>query len=150
MILGLLLGTSIQLVGLFLIRPLLSRFFGIDSVDPRDLSSLTDRVPLFFAAILGQWLLAGLGEEAVFRGYLLNRLIDLAGDGVLGLLISIIISSVLFSSFHGLLGVPFFLLAFITGVIYSMVYLASNRNLLITVIAHATANSIGIGLLYLR
>ncbi|NIT59489.1 MAG: CPBP family intramembrane metalloprotease [Aliifodinibius sp.] len=147
---GICLGSLIQIIGLTLIRPLLDRYFGITSIDPRDFSLLTVSVPLFVLVLLGQWLLAGLGEEAVFRGYLLNRITDLVGGGTLGLLTSIVVSSTLFSFFHGLIGMPFFVLTFIIGVIYSLVYILTGRNLWFTIIAHGTANTIGFGLAFLR
>lgn len=78
------LGSLLQLTGLFFIQPILSHYLGITDVDPRDMSSLIGSIPLFFLVLLGQWVLAGFGEEAVFRGYLLNRITDLVGDKLPG------------------------------------------------------------------
>ena len=93
--------------------------------------------------LLGQWVLAGFGKEAIFRGYLFNRITDLVGDELPGLLVRIVANSLFFSLFHGWLGVPFFLLAFITGILYSLAYLTRVRTLWVPIIAHATVNSLG-------
>jgi membrane protease YdiL (CAAX protease family) len=62
---------------LFISQPLLIRLTG----EPPDLSlfqSLTGNVMLLLILLALAWTLAALGEELVWRGYILNRVVDLA------------------------------------------------------------------------
>jgi uncharacterized protein len=99
--------------------------------------------------LLSQWILAGFGEEATFRGYLLNRLQDLFGEGSLSLVVSIVLSSLLFSFGHGVYSLPFLVMTFLMGCFYAGFYLLNDRNLWLPILAHATANSIGITIAFL-
>jgi membrane protease YdiL (CAAX protease family) len=147
-VLGLTLGLTLQLLGRYVILPILAQLFGNSSMDPRDFTAIQMNLPLFLVVLVGQWVLAGIGEEAVFRGYLLNRLMDLLGSRSLGRLVSVVASSLLFSIFHGLLGLPFFVLTLFLGCLYSVLYLWTGRNLWLSIITHATANSLAFALLY--
>jgi uncharacterized protein len=146
---GVVLGILIQLTGYIIIHPLLERTLGIPSLDPRDFSPVEANLPLFLIVLLGQWILAGFGEEATFRGYLLNRLQDLFGEGSLSLVVSIVLSSLLFSFGHGVYSLPFLVMTFLMGCFYAGFYLLNDRNLWLPIRAHATANSIGITIAFL-
>lgn len=148
--LGIGLGSLIQVLGRAVVFRLLTRHLGTPPLDPRDLSLPTDSLPLFLGFLVGQWVLASLGEEAVYRGYLLNRFNDLLGRGPCSTGVSVLLSSILFSVGHGLFGLPFLALNLTMGCVYAALYLASGRNLWLPIIAHATANTIGFTLAFIR
>jgi uncharacterized protein len=108
-----------------------------------------DNLPLFLFVLLGQWVLAGFGEEAVYRGYVLNRLEDLFGKGSISLATSDVLSSLLFSFGNRVCTLPFLILTFLMGCIYAGFYLLNEHILGLSILGHATANSIGITIAFL-
>jgi membrane protease YdiL (CAAX protease family) len=68
---------------------------------PGGLYRLEANLPLFLLLLAGGWLLAALMEEMVFRGCLLNRLVDLLGPCKWGWGVSLRLSALAFSGTHG-------------------------------------------------
>jgi membrane protease YdiL (CAAX protease family) len=74
LLLGMASGVALELFDLFAKQRLLTRVLG----KPPDLASfLAVHFALLMIALL--WILAGYGEELVYRGYLMNRVADLFG-----------------------------------------------------------------------
>ena len=98
-------------------------------------------IMLLFAPVhtLMQWILGPILEEALFRGILIRRLLELYGDTVLARLLSMIISAVLFAVVHT--HNPSHKL--IPGLLLGAFVLASRRqerDLRPAIVAHATVN----------
>ena len=94
------------------------------------------------------WTLAAFGEEMVYRGYLLNRFLDLFGTSKAAPAMALVASSLVFSMAHVWQGVSGILDSAFMGVLYGLLYLASGRNLWLSVVAHGVNNTIGFILLF--
>lgn len=93
-------------------------------------------------------LVAGFGEETVFRGFLFERLGKIFGTGIIARIAIILITSVLFGLGHyanqGLTGTE---QATITGLVFGLLYAASGR-IWIAMIAHAAFDLTALYIIY--
>lgn len=128
-------------------------------IDPF-LSGLVDsQLPSAFqikgnGAKLAQWLLvswtvAAFGEEIIFRGYLVTRLIEIAGNKIAGKIIAILLSSMAFGMAHSYQGLHGVFSAGLIGVFQSAIFIAGKNKLTIPIIAHGTYDTIGFLIIFL-
>lgn len=146
--LGAMIGIGYQLVEYFLFDPLLVHF----TEEPLDFSqfdSMQGNIPNLIAYIIIGWLLGGLLEELIYRGYLMNRIADLAGNNHSGWIISSAVSSILFAIGHINLGITSVLENFVFALVFSGLYLFAKRNLWLPIIAHGFYNTVGFIFIYL-
>lgn len=92
---------------------------------------------------------AALGEEILFRGFLLHQLTELFGASNRARWCSILVSSSLFGLAHSMQGVVGMITTGLVGAIFSWAWFRSGRNLWALMVAHALVDSFGIGMLYL-
>ncbi|MEQ8425884.1 MAG: CPBP family intramembrane glutamic endopeptidase, partial [Cyclobacteriaceae bacterium] len=85
---------------------------------------------------------AAIGEEMLFRGFLLNHINTLFGKNVIGTTLAIVLQAIIFGVLHH--GVQGMVSAGVIGVILAIFYLLSNRNLLVVMIAHAVPDVLSI------
>ena len=147
-----LLGTGIavawHILDFAVVVPLLRRVTG-ESLDLSEFSSLRGNLPELLYWVSLSWMLAAFGEEMVYRGYILNRLADLFGRSRAGWALSLTIMGLLFGVGHIYLGTLGLVLNTVDGIVLGVLYLASGRNLWLTVIQHGVANTIGFILIFL-
>jgi membrane protease YdiL (CAAX protease family) len=98
---------------------------------------------------VGSWALAALGEELVWRGYVLNRVADVFGHRGAGLGMAVVIASVAFGLAHADQGATGVIENSIDGALLAVLYLASGRNLWLPIIAHGVTDTVDSLLLYL-
>ncbi|MHA2503069.1 MAG: CPBP family intramembrane glutamic endopeptidase, partial [Candidatus Kariarchaeaceae archaeon] len=122
------------LVNIFLLVPLLSTITG-SQLDLSLFDDLTGNWLALLGAIAVSWILAGLGEEMVYRGYLMNRVVDLVGDNRAGWIIAIGFTAGLFGLGHLYQGIVGVISVIITAIIYSLIYLRWKRNLVAAIYA---------------
>jgi membrane protease YdiL (CAAX protease family) len=148
-----LIGSGIAGVGAYLsekvISPLLLRLMGETQPQAVELVSLRGNLFYFLFLLIGIWLLAALGEELVYRGYVLNRLVDLFGRGKVGWGMGLIVSSLMFSLGHGIFNWAVIIGGFLIGLIEGGLYLASRRNLWLSIVFHGTWDTIFLILFFL-
>jgi len=89
----------------------------------------------FWLAI--SWLVGGICEECLFRGFLLNRIEALLGGSRAALAIAAIAQALLFGSLHLYGGTFAFMYATIFGLLYAIFYLLARRNLWPVIVVHA-------------
>lgn len=95
------------------------------------------------------WTLAAFGEEVVYRGFILENMLNLSNINKYKIPISIIFSSLLFGIAHteqGLIGI---LVTFIDAIYFCLIKRYFNNNLWASVLAHGFNNTIGIVGFYL-
>lgn len=97
----------------------------------------------------GAWLSAAVGEELVFRAFLLHQLDQMLGRHRGGRLLAALAAGVVFGLMHAAQGISGVLLTGIVGTLLGVVYLRSGRNLYALVVAHGLIDTWGIATLYL-
>lgn len=146
---------TVFIVGLLIaliVKPLLENFGLTNPADVTDRFAFFMGKPIIFIGYLigVVWFGAALGEELLFRGYLLNRLVDCTGNNKSGIILALIIHATIFGILHiyqGLIGV------IVTGciaLIFGSIYFTIKRKLFPLIIAHAIINSVSLIGLYLN
>ena len=146
--LGVSYGVGLELFDLFGKQPFLTRLMG----KPPDLSSFPAvRGNFKFALVIIAfvWIVAAFGEELVYRGYLMNRIADLARGTGTAWLVSLFLISALFGFAHYQQGVTGMIEEGSDGLILGLLYLGYRRNLAIPIVAHGVCDTIDIALLFL-
>lgn len=100
-----------------------------------------------FILIMG-WLVGGFFEEIVFHGFIFTRLEKII-TGKHSLLISFLITSIIFGAYHIQLGSLGAINALIAGAAYHGLALNFKRNSWFSIIGHAVYDTIVITLIYL-
>jgi membrane protease YdiL (CAAX protease family) len=95
------------------------------------------------------WITAAIGEEFLFRGYLLTQLLAVLGKGRCAIGVAIVIQAALFGVAHAYLGLRGVLTAGCVGLIYGIVYLCNGRNLAPLILAHGLTDSLSLVAIYL-
>ena len=98
---------------------------------------------LLLALLLLTWTLAAIGEEAVYRGYVLQRVVDAVGTGRAAIVAGVVVSSVLFGLAHAEQGVVGVVLTTLDGVFFCWLRFRY-RSLWASVLGHGLSNSIGL------
>jgi membrane protease YdiL (CAAX protease family) len=142
-LIALLAACVMQAVSFLVVIPTISQLTG-DEIDLSLLDQLDGNVGMLLIGLLLIWTLAAVGEELVYRGYLLNRLADLFGNGAVGLILALLLSSALFGFVHAYQGVVGMVDTFINGLIAGELYIASGRKLWLPILYHGIYNTIAL------
>lgn len=106
--------------------------------------------PWAFAGLLvAAWVTAALGEELLFRGFLMNELADLLGGGGQGWAASAVLTSAVFGAGHFYQGPGGMLATGVIGLVLAAAYLAADRNLWVPVLGHGLLDTISLTVLFL-
>lgn len=92
---------------------------------------------------------AALGEEILFRGFLLHQLTEIFGTSNWTRWCSILVAGTLFALAHHRQGLAGMITTGLVGSIFSWAWFRSSRNLWALMMAHALVDAFGIGMLYL-
>ena len=130
----------------FVIVPLAQWLAGV----PVDLSALGESgdTRAFQAWLLQAWTLAAFGEEMVFRGYLIRRLLDLVGDSPAGRAAGLVVSSILFGLAHGYQGWAGVIATGTIGALLAFLYFIARRNLWPVIVCHGLVDTVALSLIY--
>ncbi len=146
--LGIAIGASAEVLGYTVVNPVLLRLTG-EAATANGLAFLRGNLPALLVLLAFTWPLAAVAEEMVYRGYVLNRLVDLFGRSRLGWGISLVLSAVMFSLAHGQYGLRFIATSSLMGLIEGGSYLLKRRNLCLPIVIHGMSNTISLTLLFL-
>ena len=138
--LGVAVGVAMEALELFATQPLLTRIFG-QGPDLHQLQRLIGNTQLLILGIVLAWVLAAFGEEAVYRGYLLNRCADLLGRSTTAWTASAVFITVLFGLAHFPQGPAGIVENIIDGAILVAVYFATNPACVISEVLSASSSS---------
>lgn len=145
---GILLGLGMELLELFVTQPLLVRLLhkwpNLSSFSP-----LIGNWKLFVISILFAWIVAALGEELVYRGYLMTRIADLLGGTRASWRVSLVVVSIVFGLAHHGQGWTGEIENLIDGLLLGGVYLACGRKLAVPIVAHGVQDTIDVLLIFL-
>lgn len=128
---------SIALIFNFVIQPLF----------PHGANEINHGEPVSFNEMLFQLIFIGIGaaaigEEMLFRGFLLNHLNEILGKSQVGTIGAIALQAFIFGILHS--GVQGMVSAGVIGVILGIFYVVSGRNLLVVMAAHAVPDVLSI------
>jgi membrane protease YdiL (CAAX protease family) len=141
LLIGIAAGIAMELLELFATQPLLVALTG-KYPDLSDFHSLIGNFRLLLLIVAGSWIIAGVGEELVWRGYILNRVADLLGRGRLGWAMSIGIVSVVFGLAHSYQDWTGVIENSIDGALLALLYIACGRNLIAPIVAHGVTDTV--------
>lgn len=113
--------------------------------EPADMSAydyLKDNIGLLLLSLAGIYIVSSFGEEAVYRGFLITRLIELVGNTKWGRLLAVLISAIIFGLAHYGWGPMGVVQTFFMGVALGICYLWLKKKLWILVLAHAYMDTI--------
>jgi membrane protease YdiL (CAAX protease family) len=134
-------GVGIFFAYVFLILPTASFLTG-KPIDLTVFAYLTGDVRELWINLASTWFVDGAAEEMIFRGYLLNRLIDFAGASRHATVFGILCSSTIFGLAHSYQGPTGMISSGITGLLFDLLYVWSNRNLWTPILVHGVVDSV--------
>lgn len=145
---GVICGIAMELLELFVTQPLLVELFH----KMPDFSALGEmcgnwKLLLLFLALT--WTMAALGEEMVYRGYLMNRVAGLFRDQKVAWTISLVLVSFVFGLAHIGEGITGQVENMIDGLLLGVIFLATGCNLWAAIIAHGVTDTVDFLLMYL-
>jgi len=146
--LGIAVGVGYQFLGLYLIEPLLARVISGELPDVTQFRSLIGNEALLVFWLAMSWTLAAFMEEMVYRGWLMNRLAELLRFSTNGWIAAALVSSVLFGVVHLYQGPSGIIATGLSGLVFACVYLATNRNLWASILAHGSMDTVGFLMIY--
>jgi len=141
-------GIGYQGFSLYVAEPAIARLTG-KLPDVSVFAPLAGNVHFLLISLAVAWTLAACGEEFVYRGYLLTRIARALGDAPRAWLGALVVTSILFGVGHGYQGASGMITAGLGGFAFGLLYLATGRNLWVSVIAHGTMDTAGFLLLFL-
>jgi CAAX protease family protein len=137
---GIAAGLAMEALELFAIQPLLVRLTG-HYPNLSQFKELVGNPTVLLEAIAVSWILAALGEELVWRGHVMNRLADLFGPNRWGWAASLLLANAAFGYAHVYQGTTGMVENFIDGAMLGALYLASGRNLWVSIVAHGMTDT---------
>jgi CAAX protease family protein len=145
---GLALGVAWAYASVYALEPLISRVTGA-LPDVSLFAGLTGNRRLLAVALVASWTLAAVGEEYVYRGYLMRRIAQAFGGSRRAWIVALVATSVVFAAGHLYQGVSGAVSAGCAGLVLGGAYLGSGRNLWVPILAHGANDTVGFVLLYL-
>lgn len=145
---GVTVGVCMEALELFVTQPLLARWLG-KMPDLSDFAGVVGNLKVFLIYLVLIWTLGPLGEEIVYRGYLMNRVAGVFRETKAAWVLSLIVVSVVFGCGHLDQGATGMIENVWNGLLLGALYLACGRNLAVPIIAHATTDTLDLVLMYL-
>jgi membrane protease YdiL (CAAX protease family) len=120
----------------------------VSPIDQSRFNLLEGNLVIFLFFVLLAWTTIVFTEEMFYRAFLITQLQEIAPTSKLGKVIVLLTSSLIFGLVHWVEGPLGVMNTFAMGLILGAVYLRSGRNLWITIISHALANTIRFTILF--
>jgi CAAX protease family protein len=117
---GLVVGWQLLQFGLF--RPILNHLTG-SREDLSQFADLQGNLGLLAGLLLVTWTLAAFGEELAYRGFIQTRITDVLGPNLVGVVVAVVGSSVLFGLAHTEHGTVGVVVTFLDALFFSVLRL---------------------------
>jgi len=135
--------TLVFLVAATLLSQLIKLVFQTPEADLSRFAPLHGNLPNLIINVVALWFTAGFLEEFLWRGYLMNRLIDLQGKNTrLAWTISLVGSAIIFGLAHAYQGLGGVIKISAVGLLLGGGFLAVRRNLWPLIIVHVVIDTI--------
>jgi membrane protease YdiL (CAAX protease family) len=136
-----------ELAGLLIVGPL-ARAANWPPLDISRFAGLGGNWHALLGWLLVAWTSAAIGEELIFRGFLISRLQTLWGETRVATLFAIVTQAICFGVAHLYLGQRGVVTATVIGLLYGAVYVGTGRQLPILVLAHGATDSTSLIAIY--
>ncbi len=146
-LLGIIIAGAYHLIFNYGIEPVLDSW--LPSSNIKAFGNIKGNLPQLLILLLTTWIIGAILEELIFRGYLVNRLLDLFGNSFRSKIIIIILASIAFGFIHFYQGLHGVISASIFGIFQCILFLLNKRKLLLPMIVHGTFDTISFIILYL-
>lgn len=110
---------------------------------------LQGNLPMLLLALAGVYVVSSLGEEVVYRGFLMTRIAEMGRGSKSAWAIAAIVSSIVFGAAHFGWGLPGVIQTTFMGLALAVSFLVVKRNLWVLVLAHAYLDTFLLVQLYL-
>jgi uncharacterized protein len=147
LLLAILSAVLISVLVNLLLGPVVERLAGSSPSNTR-FKNVRGNLPVLMGWLSVAWTLAAFGEEMGFRGYFMNRIHDLIGNGRTGWILALLLSSLLFGASHGYQGLAGAIGTAEVGLLLGVLYLVNRRNLWMNIFCHGFIDSISLISLY--
>ncbi len=127
---------------------LLAPVFDLAPPDMSRYDAIRGNLPAALAMGLALPLAAAIPEEILYRGFLIDRLSRLIGQGRLHSVAVVLVQALIFGSIHFQWGLGGIAMTTIMGLVWGSAYLLCGRNLWIVIIAHSSAHVLLVTQLY--
>jgi membrane protease YdiL (CAAX protease family) len=148
LLVGIAAGVLLELFELFVSQPLLVRLLG-KGPDLHSFRFVHGNLKGLFVMLLLAWTLGAFGEEMVYRGYLMNRVADLLNRTRRGWIISLFAVHLGFGLAHAYQGLTGVIDEGLMGLLLGVMYLRTECNLAVPIVAHGVQDTIDFLLLFL-
>ncbi len=142
-LLGLLIGSGLSLLGIMLIEPLIERITK-QPHDVRVLEGVRGNWKALLSWLALVWGVAAIGEEALYRGFLMSQIIKLLGSSLLALLLNVLITSIIFGLSHSYQGRSGPWSTGIIGACLGVIYVLSGFNLWLPILVHGVIDTVSL------
>lgn len=119
---------------------------------PQDLElfkALKGNTGMLVVTLIYVWISAALGEEIIFRGYLMRQFIRVFGDNKISLILNIAIFSIFFGALHSYQGPTGQILAGLTGATFATIFAYKKYDLWFNVFIHGFFDTFAILAFYM-
>jgi len=144
---GILYAIGIFVLVDILFQPIIEHLFG--EIDLQNFDGIRGNFINYIIFVLFMWIIAGIGEEILYRGYIVKRIAIICGDSNKSWLFAVAITAVLFGLAHIYQGISGVITTGIIGLIMGMIFFKHRKNLFIAMLTHGFYDMIGITLIYL-
>ncbi len=128
--------------------PLLSKIIVLGKANLDDFKHIRYNFPTYLFVLLMGWLVGGIYEEIVFHGYIFKG-IERIIKGKSALIISFLLTNLVFGLYHFQLGLSGMINAFVAGCAYHALMIKFQRNLWYSAFFHAFFDTIALTFIYL-
>jgi uncharacterized protein len=144
---GALAGIFLFFFTTYIFFPLISKFVSLHIHDLGDFATIKNNTPKYIFMIIMGWIVGGLYEELVFRGYIFSTIEKIFASPK-ATLISFMVTNIIFALYHVQLGIIGVLNALIAGLVYHSLMLYFKRNMWYAIFCHAIFDTIALTYIY--
>ena len=148
LIITFLLGFAIEMTFQILINPIIESL-AESKIDLSAFDGIQGNLPTYLIYVLIGFVIGGLLEEMLFRGFLLTRIAAFFKSENVGYAIGIIVLSVLFGVSHMYQGWSGVLNTGLTSILLGLVFVKFDKNLWYAIFTHGFIDLVGFTILYL-
>jgi membrane protease YdiL (CAAX protease family) len=128
--------------------PLINKLFVLPKADLESFKSVRHNLLSYIFILAMGFIVGGVYEEIVFHGFIFTRLEKMM-PGKYAMVISFLLTNIIFGLYHVQLGTAGMLNAFFAGCAYLALMVKFNRNMWYAVFFHTFFDAIGLTLIYL-